>query len=271
LQRAEAGGKWVMIKGHPIFISDQKESGGKGGASQAQGESKTSADAAPSKGYGAGEGPGEVGIPESLLKQNPEFMRVAEALKGRLHVADDSDVSKRALGALEHLPDETLQRFGKMRTSVFVGNQKLSQLDDFGELATVKTHYASHPGATIDDFAAGIFSPDKLRIAVGALAGTIEARRTMLHEVGHAFDARFAWEFEKEPKQAFQRLHENLSPYEQQEGPTSRTGLKEMIAETFAHYFRFGKEAVAQRYDEEWAGNFEKLLQDQHLIAELRP
>ena len=101
---------------------------------------------------------------------------------------------------------------------------------------------------------------DRTSKIVYAGSGEHGSNSLVLHETGHGIGQLLGLDNNPAVIEAHQRLYKKLIPYLQQDGPGGFAGRQELLAESFADYFKLSKKIFIQRYDEDWHACLEQTI-----------
>lgn len=153
-------------------------------------------------------------------------------------------VTKSNLFELMKLSPDVLHRIRDAGTTIHVGDRPITTMANLGSLTG--TSARGHESTELWEDVGGAFNPEGNVVAAGrGNAGYERYQGTILHELGHAYDARAKLSFTPEFRSLQQRVGRLMDPYYAQAGDA---GPQEYFADLCRAYWTGGTARVKQQF-----------------------
>lgn len=190
---------------------------------------------------------------QESLKEEETMKQAIEKYGKNLEVSEVSQAVFHHIEMLNLVPENFVRFLSSLGLKIKLGNFDIT---DFPGKVNLKLKNPSKEGYHFDPREtyigmSGIFYPSELTAYAGTNEhGAVVNEGVALHEYGHGAGQLLKLDNSKSIDEAHARLFEKLSRYEQQEGPGSVIGKKELLACAFDAYFTLSKNQFIHKYDE---------------------
>ena len=183
---------------------------------------------------------------KEFTKQEAE--KVISMFGGSLEIADlDSETARAHLEHLSFLPQPLIEFMVNKGIKINIGDADVLGMSDDPKFKQAPRGWEDKP-----DWSGvpGCYDADNKIVYAGS--GRHGGVSRALHEFGHVGGDLLAWNNDPELIEAHKRLYSKLSEYYRQDGAGGFAGRDELVAESFAQFFRVPKNDFVAMYDEEY-------------------